>query len=138
MSLNACIVGCKVIKLIGSEATDVVYEGDLWMLMMIYKANAGLGCKWNGIISTISVFYAPWQKKLMHLYIKLLTWSTERTLLINAKLIVKKKNCWTKFNPGFFSACPSNSVIFVTVMIFVSKSFICIKMCLYSVKKIFY
>ncbi len=91
MSLNACIVGCKVITLIGSEATDVVYEGNLWMLMMIYKAIAGLGCKWNGIISTISVLYAPWQKKLMHLYIQLLTWSTERTLQIIAKHIVKKK-----------------------------------------------
>ncbi len=26
MSLNTCIVGCKVITLIGSETTDVVYE----------------------------------------------------------------------------------------------------------------
>lgn len=56
MSLNACIVGCKVITLIGSEATDMVYEGDLWTLMMIYKADTGLGCKWNGIISTIQCF----------------------------------------------------------------------------------
>lgn len=47
--------------LIGSEDADVLYEGDLWTVMVIYTADSGLGRKWNGIISTISMLYT-WQE----------------------------------------------------------------------------